>query len=108
MRMLWLIVMLALAGCNPRMERPAPVAPIICPASATAALEPAPSRPNLSQSQQDAFDVAVITALGENLGVALIRFLDAEQPAYQDRLQARIENTRVWCEESGDDQADPD
>lgn len=93
-----LCLCVALPACG-ETPAPEPVQPIVCPASASAALETAPLRPNLSQTQQDAFDVAVITALGEDLGVAVIRFFDAEQPAYQGRLQARIEATRVWCEE---------
>jgi hypothetical protein len=90
----------ALPACGETPE-PRPVQPIICPASATASLEAEPVRPTMTPEQQTAFDVAAILALGEDMGVAIIRYFDAEQPAYQGRLQARIEATRVWCEEVG-------
>lgn len=97
MKMLWLILALFLAGCGGQTG-PALVEPVICPASATAALEPEPARPVLTEEQQLALDIATITALGPDLGQALIRFTDAEHPAYARRLAARIEETRVWCE----------
>jgi hypothetical protein len=88
----------ALPACG-ETPGPAPVQPIICPASATAGLETAPVAPALTPEQQQALDVATILTLGEDLGVAIIRLHDAETPGYVRRLQARIEATREWCEE---------
>lgn len=101
--MILVVLALALAGCFGETPPPALVAPDPCPASASAALEPAPERPALDEQQQAAVDVAMVVALGEPLAVALIRFHDAELPAYVGRLQMRVEQTRTWCEGRADE-----
>jgi len=99
-RGLVVIAALALAGCGHLSSRPVSVVePVICPAQATAAAEAAPARPALTLEQLQALDVATLTALGEDLGLAWIRVTGAEEPAWAGRQTARIEAMRVWCEE---------
>lgn len=89
---------LALAAC----DRPLPVQPLTqCPVSATAPVEPEPAAPVLTEAQRAAVDVAIIVALGEPLGVALIRWTDVEHPAWGRRQGARVTATGEWCLEAG-------
>lgn len=69
-----------------------------CTASALAALEPAPVRPALTPAQQQAYDVAVLRALGEPLAVALIGYQDAALPSWAHRQVERVRAQKTWCE----------
>lgn len=84
--------LLAPAGCAST-----PVTAPICPASATAPVEAEPVAPALTEAQRQAADVAIILALGEPLGAALIRFTDVEHAAWGRRQAARVTATRAWC-----------
>lgn len=93
-RTLAIAAVLALAAC----DRPVPVQPLAqCPVSATAPVEPEPAAPVLTEAQREAVDVAIIMALGEPWGVAVIRWTDVEHPAWGRRQAARVTATSDWC-----------
>lgn len=85
-----------LSACNPPAPALTPT-PDPCISAGAAKLEPPPARPALTPEQQEALDVATIVTLGADLGLALIRYHDAELPAYVGRLTTRIEQNRDWC-----------
>lgn len=89
------VAMLALGAC----DRPVPVAPLVdqCPVSATAPVESEPQGPVLTDAQRQSADVAIIVAVGDVVGVEVIRHSDVEHPAWGRRQAARVEATRAWC-----------
>lgn len=100
-----LLPLLALALLVSACDPPGPVqgaVPIPPPASACAPVEAAPVAPVLTAEQRKAADVALVTALGPTLGVALIQFTDVSLPAWARRQAQRVEETRNrLCPETG-------
>lgn len=92
--LLGLVGALALAACQ--TTSPVVVADP-CPTVASAPAEPEPQAPVLTDAQRLAVDVAIIRALGEPLGAAVIRWTDVEHPAWGRRQAARVEATAAWC-----------
>jgi len=88
-----LCVSALLAGCAHLPAAPKPA----CNIAASAPVEPEPQPPALTPEQRTAADVALITALGEPLGVALIRWTDVEHPAWGRRQAARVTAVRAAC-----------
>lgn len=88
---------LVLAACE---TVPAPAVRELdpCTASALAAIEERPVRPALTAAQQEAYDVAVLRALGVPLGTALIAFQDVELPSWSNRQVERVRAQKAWCE----------
>lgn len=89
------VAVLALGAC----DRPLPLAPVVdqCPVSATSPVEPEPQGPALTEAQREAADVAIIVAIGDVVGVRVIRHSDVEHPAWGRRQAARVTATAAWC-----------
>lgn len=98
------VTALALAACDttpkPPIVAPLPPSPVVCPASATAAIPPKPVGPTLTDAQRLARDVAVIDALGEEVGVAVLEAAD-DGDAWAAALARRIADVALWCRENG-------
>lgn len=67
------------------------------PASICAPPEPEPQGPDLTPEQQTAADVGVIVALGETVGVPLIRHREVEHPAWGRRQAERVKAAADYC-----------
>jgi hypothetical protein len=80
-----LAVCALLVGCT---DRPVPVKPLVLCDSQP--VEPEPPKPALTDAQRLAIDVAIIQAVGPDLGTAIIRWTDVEHPAWGRRQAARV------------------
>lgn len=87
-----LIAAVTLAGC---IDRPVPVEPLVL--CDTQPVEPEPVKPMLTPAQRLAADVAIVTALGPDLGAAVIRWTDVEHPAWGRRQAARVAANLAAC-----------
>jgi len=91
---------IALAACallGACATTPAPGPVVLCDTAGAAPAEAEPTGPVLTGAQRLAVDVAIITALGPDLGAALIRYTDVEHPAWGRRADARVTQTAAWC-----------
>lgn len=89
------LVGLALAACGTTGD-PAPMLDPL-PSSICAPVEPEPQGPDMTPDQQTAGDAAVIVALGETIGVPLIRHREVEHPAWGRRQAERLEDAVAYC-----------
>lgn len=67
------------------------------PASICAPVEAEPQGPAITPDQQTTGDAAVIVALGEALGVPLIRHREVEHPAWGRRQAERVKAGVDYC-----------
>lgn len=94
----------ALAGCahdGTTTTVVTPPAPLVCPASATAAIEPEPTAPPITGTQQEELDVATLTILGPELGEAVLT-AEAMRGPWGRRGWARVEDVARFCRENAD------
>lgn len=89
----------ALLGACATTPAPGPV--VLCDTAGAAPAEAEPTGPVLTEAQRLAVDVAIITAVGPDLGAALIRYTDVEHPAWGRRADARVTQTAAWCSTLG-------
>lgn len=89
------IALCALLGACATTPAPGPV--VLCDTAGAAPVEAEPTAPVLTSEQRLAVDVAIITAVGPDLGAALIRYTDVEHPAWGRRAAARVTATAAWC-----------
>lgn len=97
-RVLILVAALALAACQ-TVPEPEPTKPVLdaCPPSATATIEPRPREISVTNDERLGLDVAGIRILGADR-FADLSLSEAQQDARSVRLEARVEQTRRWCE----------
>lgn len=95
---------LVLAGCaHDGVDLP-PVAPdpipLVCPASAMAAIEAEPVGPVLTEQQEEDLDVSILTALGPVLGEQVL-----DNQVFRDvwarRGWSRLADVQKFCRENG-------
>lgn len=92
-----LVATLALVGCA-TTGADVPIPPLDpLPAAICAPPEPEPQGPAITQDQQTAGDAAVIVALGEALGIPLIRHREVEHPAWGRRQAERVRAGAEYC-----------
>lgn len=84
------------AGCETVPALPPELPPEPCPPSAAAAVEPAIVFPVLTSAQRLALDVAGVRVLGDVYSA--LALAQAQDAARSDRLEGRVNETRVWCE----------
>lgn len=97
------VAAMALAACDtvpkPPIVAPLPPSPVVCPASATAAIQPRPVGPTLTPEQRLALDIAVIDTLGEEVGRAVLEAAD-DGEAWALAQVRRVEDMARWCREN--------
>ena len=87
---------LSLAACGTTGVPPrAALDPL--PAAICAPVEAEPQGPAITPDQQTTGDAAVIVALGEALGVPLIRHREVEHPAWGRRQAERVKAGVDYC-----------
>lgn len=88
----------ALAACGTTGVEPRPALDPL-PSSICAPVESEPQGPALTPEQQTTGDAAVIVALGEAIGVPLIRHREVEHPAWGRRQAERVKDAVAYCQE---------
>jgi len=89
---------LGLTACGTTGVEPRPALDPL-PSSICAPVEVEPQGPALTPEQQTTGDAAVIVALGETIGVPLIRHREVEHPAWGRRQAERVKDAAAYCAE---------